>query len=90
MTGWDGQVDHIYLHRVLRFDPDPALSEEELAAEHVHELRWWPLSTLLGSDATFSPRALATLLPDLLEDRSRSARCHLGLLGLTQRTLTAA
>ena len=70
MTGWDGQVDHIYLHRVLRFDPDPALSEEELAAEHVHELRWWPLSTLLRSDATFSPGALTTLLPDLLEDRS--------------------
>ncbi len=55
MSGWDGQVDHIYLHRVLRFDPDPALSEEELAAEHVHELRWWPLSTLLRSDAAFSP-----------------------------------
>jgi 8-oxo-dGTP diphosphatase len=70
MAGWDGQVDHIHLHRVPHFDPNPALSEEELAAEHVHELRWWPLSTLLRSDAIFSPRALTTLLPDLLEDRS--------------------
>ncbi len=70
MPGWDGQVDHVHLHRVARFDPSPALSVEELAAEHVHELRWWPLATLLRSDAIFSPRALSTLLPELLEGRA--------------------
>ena len=70
MPGWDGQVDHVHLHRVAHFDPSPALSVQELAAEHVHELRWWPLATLLGSDAIFSPRALRTLLPELLEGRA--------------------
>ncbi|MGV8910086.1 MAG: NUDIX hydrolase [Propionicimonas sp.] len=70
MPGWDGQVDHVYLHRVARFIPHPALTVEELAAEHVHELRWWPFSTLIGSDAIFSPGAFQTLLPELLQGRA--------------------
>ena len=70
MPGWDGQVDHVHLHRVAHFAPSPELSPEELAAEHVHELRWWPLDTLLRSDAVFSPRGLRTLLPDLLDGRA--------------------
>lgn len=38
---WDGQVDHIHLVRTPFFDQSPGLSDSELAAEHVHEIRWW-------------------------------------------------
>lgn len=70
MPGWDGQVDHVHLHRVAHFEPAPALSTEELAAEHVHEVRWWPLDVLLRSDAVFAPRGLRVLLPELLDGRA--------------------
>lgn len=70
MPGWDGQVDHVHLHRVAHVAPVPAMTVEQLAAEHVHEVRWWPLAELLESDATFSPREFKTLLSDLLEGRA--------------------
>lgn len=66
MPGWDGQVDHVHLHRVAHFEPAPAMTAEQLAAENVHGIRWWPLAALLESDATFTPRAFKTLLSDLL------------------------
>ncbi len=66
MTTWDGQVDHIHLQRVEHFDPEPRSSTDELLAEHVHELRWWTLEELAITDATFAPRALPTLLNNLL------------------------
>ena len=47
MVGWDGQVDHIHLVRTPRFEPRPEMSEAELAAENVREIRW------------FSPRSCA-------------------------------
>lgn len=70
MPGWDGQIDHVHLHRVVHFEPAPALSTGELAAEHIHELRWWPLDVLLRSDAVFAPRGLRVLLPELLDGRA--------------------
>nr|WP_300146988.1 NUDIX domain-containing protein [Propionicimonas sp.] len=66
MADWDGQVDHVHLLRVSRFEPCPGLSAEALAAEHVHEVRWWSLEELAHSTATFSPRALPSLLAELL------------------------
>lgn len=66
MAYWDGQVDHIHLLRVQHFVPEPRLTAEQLLAENVHELRWWTPGELVGSDATFAPRALPTLLVTLL------------------------
>lgn len=66
MTDWDGQVDHIHPIRTGAFEPRSGLSAEQLRDEHVHRLRWWTVAELLDSDATFAPRALPTLLRDLL------------------------
>jgi len=67
MPGWDGQVDHVHLVRVPHFEPAPALSPAELAAEHVHELRWWSADEIFASDATFAPRSMPRLLRALLD-----------------------
>ncbi|WP_446666670.1 NUDIX domain-containing protein [Flexivirga sp. B27] len=67
MADWDGQVDHIHLHRVEHFDPAPEMSPEQLAAEHVHEVRWWSPDEISSGSATFAPRALAALLRELRE-----------------------
>jgi hypothetical protein len=66
MSEWDGQVDHIHLVRVEHFVPQPRLGIDQLLAENVHDIRWWPPAELAASEATFSPRRLPVLLEDLL------------------------
>ena len=65
---WDGQRDRVYLVETERFDPDPALSWEQLRAERVHELRWWHIEELADADLRFAPRALPSLLRALIDD----------------------
>jgi 8-oxo-dGTP diphosphatase len=69
MADWDGQVDHIHLVRTEHFDPQPALSAAELAAENLHEIRWWPPAQELREGcANFAPRALPALLARLRDE----------------------
>lgn len=68
MTEWDGQVDHIHLVRAERFDPVPAMTSAELAAEHLHEIRWWAPGELQVEGLVFAPRALPDLLARLRHD----------------------
>jgi 8-oxo-dGTP pyrophosphatase MutT (NUDIX family) len=63
---WDGQREVIHLVRTPAFEPAPALSWEELAAEYVFELRWWTIDAIAAADATFVPRALHSLLAPVL------------------------
>lgn len=68
MAEWDGQVDHIHLVRVRHFDPQPRMSAEELAAENIHEVRWWTQDELAAGGVTFAPRALPELLRQVLAE----------------------
>ncbi len=68
MTEWDGQVDHIHLIRTEHFEPRPHLSQAQLAAEGIREVRWWSPDDLRNSGATFSPRGLPDLLDRLQTD----------------------
>lgn len=68
MPDWDGQVDHVHLCRTEAFDPDPDLTPEQLAAEHVHEIRWWSAEELARTDATFAPRSMPSLVRSLVRD----------------------
>ncbi len=65
---YDGQVDHIHLVRTERVEPRPAHSPEELAAEHIHEIRWWAVCDVIGGGGVFAPRRLPDLLRRLVED----------------------
>jgi len=57
---WDGQRERIHLVRTPRFEPAPALSPAELAAEYVFELRWWTLDEIAAApDVVFAPQSLA-------------------------------
>jgi 8-oxo-dGTP diphosphatase len=68
MTQWDGQVDHIHLYRTERFDPAPAMSPAQLAAENLRAIRWWSPKELTTPDVTFSPRSLPALLSRLRDE----------------------
>lgn len=68
MSDWDGQVDHIHLYRTERFIPTPALSKEQLAAENLHDIRWWSPEEVQVPGLTFAPRSLPELLSRLIEE----------------------
>jgi 8-oxo-dGTP pyrophosphatase MutT (NUDIX family) len=65
---FDGQRERIHLVRSAAFEPVPRLTWEEMRAEFVHELRWWTVDEIAGSDAHFVPKELPTLLRTLLRD----------------------
>lgn len=61
------QREQVVLVRPPAFEPKPALGAKGLAAEDVHEVRWWTLPELETSDAVFYPTRLADFLRRLLE-----------------------
>ena len=62
---WDGQRERIHLVRTAAFDPLPHLSWDELHAEYLFELRWWP-ALELPADLPVAPRRLREHLRALL------------------------
>ena len=69
---WDGQEEWFYLVRTDAFEPRGSLSDAELRAESLHELRWFGLDEVraLADEAAAppvltAPRALADLLAGL-------------------------
>lgn len=66
--GYDGLVNDYFLVRTTHFDPRGALSDDDLAAEHISGMRWWHHKDIAAYDGTdlFSPRDLATPLESLI------------------------
>jgi 8-oxo-dGTP diphosphatase len=79
--GFDGVINDYFLVRTAWFEPRGSLTDEELAAENVSGLQWWPLADLTGYRGSdlFSPRDLPRLLPALLAAGPPAAPLHLGL-----------
>lgn len=71
---WDGQREHVHLVTVAdEFEPQPALSWDELRAEYLHEIRWWSIDELLGAtDVHWAPRDLPRLARDVVVDGTPS------------------
>jgi len=68
LPGYDRAVSDYYLVRTAVFKPRGTMSDDELAAENISELRWWPLPEIVnyrGSDH-FGPHDLATRLTELV------------------------
>jgi ADP-ribose pyrophosphatase YjhB (NUDIX family) len=61
------QRERIVLVETPAFEPRPQIGLERLAAEDVHEVRWWTLAELERSSAVFYPNRLAHFLRRLLE-----------------------
>ena len=66
---WDGQREQIHLVPVAgRFEPRPALTWEQLNAEHVYEIRWWTVEEITAEpDLHFVPFDLGRLLTELFD-----------------------
>lgn len=79
--GYDGLVNDYFLVRTPRFHLRGALSDEDLAAEHISGMRWWRLEDIVahaGPDL-FSPRNLATPLAALIAGDLPATPVVLGL-----------
>ncbi|MEV0680221.1 NUDIX domain-containing protein [Actinosynnema sp. NPDC050436] len=66
--GYDGVVNDYFLVRTRSFAPRGAMTDQELAAEHISAWRWWSLPEIVGYHGPdlFSPRDLATPLAALI------------------------
>jgi 8-oxo-dGTP diphosphatase len=66
--GYGGIVNDYFLVRTTHFDPRGALPDDDLAAEHISEMRWWRHGDIAAYEGTdlFSPRDLAAPLAALL------------------------
>jgi 8-oxo-dGTP diphosphatase len=68
LPGYDRAVSDYFLVRTAAFMPRGTMSDDELAAENISELRWWTLQDIAdyrGPDL-FGPPDLATLLVALV------------------------
>jgi TDG/mug DNA glycosylase family protein len=65
---WFGRIyrqrERIYLVRVDEHEPAPTI---DLAAEHVHDVRWWTLAELEATEEQLVPRTLPQRLRELLK-----------------------
>jgi ADP-ribose pyrophosphatase YjhB (NUDIX family) len=68
MPGYDGVVNDYFLIRTAAFTPRGTMSDDELAAENITELRWWSWQDIAGyrGPDLFGPRDLATPLRALI------------------------
>ena len=80
-AGYDGIINDFFLVRTSAFTPRGSLTDEELAAENVTELRWWTVAEIIGYRGSdlFGPRALGTLLTGLLASGLPDSPVILGL-----------
>ncbi|MCO8276818.1 NUDIX domain-containing protein [Actinoplanes sp. TRM 88003] len=77
-----GIVNDYYLVRTTHFEPRGEFTDEDLATgELLAAFRWWSLAEITGYPGPdlFSPRALAPLMADLLQDGPPAAPLTLGL-----------
>ncbi len=65
MTEWDGQSETWFLVRTAHFTSTPTI---DLAAEHVHGIRWFSRQEIAAGEVTFSPRDLSTQLERFLAE----------------------
>jgi len=79
--GYDGVVNDYYLVYTARFDPRGALSDDDLAAEHISGMRWWHHHEIAAYRGTvlFSPRDLANPLAALITGDIPGTPVMLGL-----------
>ncbi|MEV6270742.1 GNAT family N-acetyltransferase [Kribbella sp. NPDC051936] len=78
-TGYDGVLNDYFLIRADHFTPAGSMTAAELAAENVHELRWWTLDELLAHKGRFAPRDLPELVRRLLANGPPSTPTQLDL-----------
>ncbi|WP_170286051.1 NUDIX domain-containing protein [Nocardioides rubriscoriae] len=70
--GWAGVRNHFFLVPVEAFEPGSGVAEDDPGhpdQEGMEAMRWWSLSEMAdahGAGVLFSPRALPTLLRDVL------------------------
>lgn len=67
MEGWDGQDEVVFLVPCRSAELAPAMTEEELRAEHVVDHHWWTLDELRATSEIVRPEGLVALVERTLE-----------------------
>lgn len=79
--GFNGVVNDYFFVRTKHFEPRGALSDDDLASEHISGLRWWRHRDIVNYRGTdlFSPRDIATPLAALIAGDIPGTPVMLGL-----------
>lgn len=79
--GYDGVANDYFLVRIRSFTPRGAMTDQELAAEHISGWHWWSLPEIVGyrGPDLFSPRDLGTPRAALIVDGAPADPTALGL-----------
>jgi ADP-ribose pyrophosphatase YjhB (NUDIX family)/GNAT superfamily N-acetyltransferase len=78
-AGYDGVINEYFLVSADPFDPAGTMSAAELAAENLHEARWWTLDELKAYEGRFAPRNLPALMDRLQTSGPPTIPTQLGL-----------
>ncbi len=78
---WDGQTNTTFLVPCHAFEPTPAMTPEELAAEHVVGVRWWTVAEIeRATTDVVKPDGLAELVARVLEHGAPAEPWDLGIV----------
>lgn len=76
---WDGQHNTTFLVPCHDFEPSPAMSAEELAAEGMVDVRWWTVEDIEQTETdVIRPDGLAGLVRQVLEHGAPAEPLDLG------------
>lgn len=78
MPGFDGQFEHYFTARVTSTTLSPSMTTEELQAEFLAGAAWWSITEMLSSSEQFAPRALGTLLGQLVTNGAPEEPLEIG------------
>lgn len=67
IAGYDGQDETVFLVPCRAFELAPTFTREELAAEHIAQVRWWTLDELRTTTDVVRPEGLLELVESVLE-----------------------
>lgn len=86
---WSGQFNTTFLVPCHEFEPAPAMSAEELAAEGMVGVRWWTVAEIAEAEQanshTIKPEGLAELVERVLEHGAPAEPWDLGTFEGTRR-----
>ncbi len=82
---WDGQHNTTYLVPCHDFEPEPTMTPEELAAEHVAGVQWWSVAEIAAAaTGVVKPDGLAGLIEKVLLHGAPEEPWDLGVVNSAQ------
>ncbi len=78
VPGFDGQFEYYFTARVTSTELSPTMTTDELRDEFLGGAAWWSIPDIIASSEAFAPKALGSLLGQLVADGSPESPFRIG------------